>query len=309
MKNEEFGQFRISNDLLDDPKRLGEIYQKEGYLYFRDILDKSAVLRVKEDFIGELQKQGYVKAGVAEPIWTGLESDSIDSDKLYLLSSFEELIELQSLRQCLEKVYNGPVRISPSIGLRYAFPEESKYLTPIHQDAYFIRQTDMFGMLWIPLMDINSEVGGLAVASGSNNDGLFNHASIDDVYSYSFKGRNQSGILPSAIKRPWLTIDYRLGDVLLFHSRTAHRAIANTSDRIRLSLNTLCQHEESPVMWQSEQKQLYLKKHRIDLKRIADEEGASEELFERLHIEAMKRGVEAKRDLVKALLTELRSVT
>tara|TARA_B100000949_G_scaffold221725_1_gene222718 strand:- start:441 stop:629 length:189 start_codon:yes stop_codon:yes gene_type:complete len=62
-------------------------------------------------------------------------------------------------------------------------------------------------------------------------------------------------------------------------------------------------------MWQSEQKQLYLKKHRIDLKRIADEEGASEELFERLHIEAMKRGVEAKRDLVKALLTELRSVT
>jgi ectoine hydroxylase-related dioxygenase (phytanoyl-CoA dioxygenase family) len=37
--------------------------------------------------------------------------------------------------------------------------------------------------------------------------------------------------------RPWLSTDYRIGDILLFHGHTLHKALDNRSkDRMRVSL-------------------------------------------------------------------------
>ena len=308
MKDQELGRFRVSNDALDDARQLKARLQKEGYLFFRDVLEKQAVLRAEADFIRVLQKQGIVKLGASEPVWTGADLDQIDDNELYAASSYVDLLESQHTRRCLERIFGGPVRISPGIGIRYAFPEDSKYLTPAHQDHFFIRETNDFCMLWIPLMDIDAKVGGLTIAAGSNQHGLYEHVLLDDVYSYGFKGRKQKGIPLSEIHYPWLATDYRLGDLLLFHSQAAHRALANTSDRVRLSLNTLCQHEEAPRMWQSEQTIPYLRQHRKELQAISYEEGASEELFEKVHIEMMKRGLPVERKQVRILLAELRTV-
>ena len=299
------GQFRVSNNYSDDTARLDATLQEEGYLFFAGVLDVHAVLRTKTDFIRVLQKQNVVRPGASEPLWTGASIDQINDDDLYTLSSYVELMESAATRRCLEAIFGGPVRISPSIGIRYALPEDEKYLTPAHQDHYFIRQTKEFCMLWIPLMTIDETVGGLAIAEGANKRGLFDHQLLENVYSYGFKGRKQKGIPLAAIDQPWLATEYHPGDLLLFHSLAVHRALPNTSDRIRLSLNTLCQQERAPRIWQAEQTIPQLRQYRKDLQRLAYEEGASDQLFEVLHIEMMKRGLPVEREEVRKLMSEL----
>jgi phytanoyl-CoA dioxygenase PhyH len=305
---ESIGQFRASNDYLGDPAKLDARLQQEGYLFFTGVLDVEAVLRTKADFIRVLQRQGMVKPDASEPIWTGADIDQMNDDELYALCSYVELMESAATRRCLEAIFGGPVRISPSIGIRYALPGDDKYLTPAHQDHYFIRQTKEFCMLWIPLMTIDERVGGLAIAQGANRRGLLDHQLLENVFSYGFKGRKQKGIPFAAIDEPWLATEYHPGDLLLFHSLAVHRALPNTSDRIRLSLNTLCQHERAPRLFQAEQTIPQLRQYRKDLQHLAYEEGASEQLFEALHIEMMKRGLRVERQEVRKLISEL-SVT
>jgi len=299
------GQFRVSNGYLGDPAKLDAMLQEEGYLFFAGVLDVQAVLRTKTDFIRVLQRQGVVKPDVSEPVWTGANIDQINDDELYALGSYVVLMESAATRRCLETIFGGPVRISRSIGIRYALPGDEKYLTPPHQDHYFIRQTRKFCMLWIPLMTIDETVGGLAIAQGANKRGLFEHQLLENVYSYGFKGRKQKGIPFAAIEEAWLATEYHPGDLLLFHSLAVHRALPNSSDRIRLSLNTLCQHERAPRIWQAEQTIPQLRQYRKDLQGLADEEGASEQLFEVLHIEMMKRGLPVEREEVRKLMSEL----
>jgi len=265
----------------------------------------AAVLRVKTDFVRVLQKQGMVKPDASEPVWTGADLDEIDDSELYAVRSYIELPNSADTRSCLEKIMGGPVRISPGIGIRYALPADEKYLTPAHQDHYFIRETNDFGMLWIPLMDIDESVGGLAIAVGSNKHGLFEHVLQENVYSYGFKGRKQKGIPFSAIPQPWAATDYHPGDLLLFHSQAVHRALPNGSDRIRLSLNTLCQRARAPRIWQAEWTIPQLRQYRKDVQRVAYENEASEALFEALHIEMMKRGLPAERAEILKVMAEL----
>ncbi|MGH9158716.1 MAG: phytanoyl-CoA dioxygenase family protein [Vicinamibacteraceae bacterium] len=59
-----------------------------------------------------------------------------------------------------------------NVDIRYALPRDERYVTPVHQDHFFIRQTPRFRTLWIPIMDIGEAVGGLALASGSHELGL-----------------------------------------------------------------------------------------------------------------------------------------
>src|SRR5438445_241426 len=115
MADQNSGKFRVSNEYLEDAGKLSAILQDEGYLFFRKVLDVELVLRVKADFIRVLQRQGLVKPETSEPVWTGAELDKIDDTELYALTSYVEMLSADSTRRCLEKIFGGPVRISPGI--------------------------------------------------------------------------------------------------------------------------------------------------------------------------------------------------
>ena len=72
--------------------------------------------------------------------------------------------------------------------------------SPPHQDHFYIRHTPDFRTMWIPLMDIDRTVGGLAVAEDSHKRGLQEHTELD-VYSYVLKGRRQKGVAQENISR------------------------------------------------------------------------------------------------------------
>ena len=272
------GEFQTANHLLNDFEKLNATFQEEGYLFFRNVLDADAVLKVKQDFVQVLQKQGVVKAGVSEPIWTGAGLDQIDDNALYALDSYQELLDRESSRHLFEKIFGEPVFMYRNTDIRFALPKDEKHLTPSHQDHFFIRQTNRFRTAWIPLMNIEREVGGLTLAARSHQSGLLDHVEHETAYSYIFRGRKQRGVPLERITQGWLTTDYRPGDLLIFHSLMIHRALPNTSDRIRLSLDARYQPISEPRTWQAGKTILELRQYRRQVREIALAEGASEEL-------------------------------
>jgi 1-deoxypentalenic acid 11beta-hydroxylase len=304
MPAQSLGSFRVANDLLDRPDRLKALLAEEGYLFFRAGLDLDEVLSVKRDLVDALAKQGVVKPGATEPVWTGAGLDRIDDVALYSLSSYQELSE-GSARRLAERVFGEPAFMFKNPNIRYSLPDHSQYVTPAHQDRFFIRGTTTFCTLWIPLMHLDESMGGLVVAAGSHKRGLREHAEQEDVYSYVFKGRRQKGVRLAEIDEPGLTAEYQPGDALLFHNLTLHWALPNRSDRIRLSIDTRAQPATAPRTFQLERTILELRQYRKDVQRIANEAGASEAMFEAVLIEMMRRGAPAERQSVDAVIGEL----
>jgi hypothetical protein len=305
MASRPFGVFKIANDCLDDFERLNSQFRDDGYLFFRQVLDVDNVLQVGRDFIRVLQKQGIVKPGLPETIWTGRGLETIDDNALYGLNSYVELIESNGMKQFMGRVFGQPIFMFKGTNIRYALPRDRRHVTPPHQDHFFIRANSEFRTLWLPLMEIDRHMGGLAVAVGSHKQGLREHREQENVYSYQMKGRKQCGVALESISEPWLTIDYRPGDLLVFHSMMLHWALPNRSDRVRLSLDARCQPESTPRTWQAQKTILELRQYRQDVKRIATEEGASEEMFEAVVIEMMKRGSDAQNEAVRAVMAEI----
>jgi hypothetical protein len=295
----------VANDDLDNLDRLNQILAEDGYLFFRGVLDPDEVGRVREDFIRVLQAQGFVAPGEASPTWTGRAFDLLDDDPLYALTSYDELANSPRTISVLERIFGEPVFVNRNATLRYAFPEDAAHVTPAHQDHFFIRETDRFRTLWVPVMDIDQAVGGLAVAPGSQNRGLQPHEVNESVYSYVLKGRKQRGIPLERVAPPWLTADYHPEDLLVFHSHTIHWALPNRSNVIRLSFDTRCQPASIPRTWQSQTTILEQREYRRTAQRVATEEGASEPLFEEMIIEMMRRGAPVDRGIIKMLMKEL----
>src|SRR5262249_12683392 len=229
-----------------------------------------------------------------EPVWTGVGLDRIDDVALYSLSSYQELSE-GTAKDLAEKVFGESAFMFKNPNIRYSLPDHANYVTPAHQDYFFIRGTTTFCTLWIPVMDLDETMGGLVVAAGSHKLGLRDHAEQQDVYSYVFKGRRQKGVALADVGEPWLTADYHPGDALLFHNLTLHWALPNRSNRIRLSIDTRAQPASAPRTFQLERTILELRQYRKDVQRIAKEIGASEAVFEAVLIEMMEAGAPAER--------------
>ena len=299
------GELQVANHLLNDFEKLSTLYHEEGYLFFRNVLDESAVVKARQEFVRVLQRQGVAKVDESEAVWTGAGLDQIDDDALYALDGYQELLDLESTRGFVEGIFAEPVFMYRNVDIRFALPNDEKHLTPSHQDHFFIRQTERFRTVWIPLMNIERKVGGLAVAARSHHGGLLEHVEHETAYSYIFRGRKQRGVPLERIPQTWLTADYRPGDLLVFHSLMIHRALPNTSDRIRLSLDTRYQPLSEPRTWQAEKTILELRHYRRNVREIAFAEGASEQLFESVLIEMMKQGLGAERKNVRMVMERM----
>ena len=179
---------------MDDPESIRASFERNGYLLFKGVLDRDLVLRAKAEAVDELQRQGIVERGGSEPVARpGLTSGDVDDDPLYALTAYLEIMASDRLQEAIDIAYGEPGYIAPSVGFRYSLPTDATYLTPSHQDHFFIRQTDRFRMIWIPLMDLEIANGGLTIAAGSHRRGVLEHVELPGVLSYGFKGPHPEG--------------------------------------------------------------------------------------------------------------------
>ena len=300
------GRFQEANEYLGDKERLDALFAEEGYLFFRGVLKAEDVQATKLDLIRVLQKQGVVKAGATEAIWTGAGIDNIDDSELYRIPSYQKILESKSTLQFMEEILGEPVFMFRSTTLRYALPNDPARVSPPHQDYFFVRFSQTFRTLWVPLMDIDEQVGGLVLGAGTHKRGLLDHVEQEGVYSYVFRGRKQKGIPLQSVSHLGITTDYHPGDLLIFNNLMVHWALPNVSDRVRLSFDGRCQPATAPRTWQAERSILEARNFRETAQRIAKEEGVDDELFEVLIIELMRQGLEPEKETIKSVVSQLR---
>lgn len=301
VRGEELVPFHEVRVGVDDSADIRRSYDENSYLFFKGALDRDLVLKTKADAVVELQRQGIVEPDVLEPVARpGLTAADVDDGPVYELSSYRDIMASPELQEAIDIAYGEPGHIAPSVGFHYAMPSDDAYLTPPHQDHFYNRETDQFRMIWIPLMDLEIANGGLAIAAGSQKHGLIDHVELAGVFSTVYRTAAK-GVLPADIDGVWSSSAMEAGDFLMWHSCAVHRALPNTTGHIRLSVNTLTYPARLPKLWQNERTIPELQVYRENLKQLAEAEGIGEDLFEKIHLEAMKRVGDPSRELVTEL--------
>jgi hypothetical protein len=206
----------------------------DGYLFFRRLLRPADVQAACDSVRTELSLGGWtdsagrpvgpqravtVRDGLADP-----------SFRAALASrAFNRLAYLQPVRGLIRLILGTGAFSYPVKVLRVVYPEPAVKITQpklaqpavprgryVHQDFAVTGVQDML-TTWLPLMDVPAPLGGLAVLPGSH------------------LGPPLRPQLLRADEPRWATTDYRPGDVLLFHCLTAHAALPNHGDLLRLS--------------------------------------------------------------------------
>nr|WP_047166197.1 phytanoyl-CoA dioxygenase family protein [Sphingomonas sp. Y57] len=231
----EMREFNVSNHLLGDQDGLRAVWERDGYWFFRDVLDKQAIAELRQvymDYLGEL--------GVADPQDPEARYNGAD------LSVMPPMVNETAMNERrVDRVLHRDPRIAafferlfgcdpfwvPFTVHRQVPPardRDARRLEFIHQDGTYNDGLD-FLICWIPLAEITPDVGGLALVEGVHRCG-------------SLHRKDGMKILPIAEEDMevgrWRSTHYRPGDVLLMDLNTPHSGITNHSDRFRLSVDT-----------------------------------------------------------------------
>lgn len=232
--------------------------QREGYLFFPKLIDPSRALAVKNDILSLLREHHIIEDdGSPEPTWSGgpvpTETEyMVVYDKIVRLESFQQLAESSEIVNVVEALCEEPVRAWQQRLIRLVYPVPDASTAKgigAHQDGdpKLGYRADTFYTGWVALMDIDSTVGGLAVAPGSHILGIVKSAGSVASSDNGSADKRDYGL--DASQLDWATANYRPGSTIIFINRMVHRGLPNHSDRIRLSCDYRYQGVSGSSSW------------------------------------------------------------
>ena len=231
-------EMNVSNELLEDREALNRAMNRDGYLFFKGVLDIQAVERLKSVYVEELASLNVVNAGDSEGRYNGGDLGDLPEtpvsgilEDLFKRAPWREFVADPAISSVAKKILGDEPFWVPILGYRIAKPgadPASERFDFVHQDAFF-NVGIPFLNFWVPLVDMDSEVGGLAIAEGVHKVPSFHNLGEPPAYL----------IPPGAIPQSaWRFADYQPGDLLVLHINTPHSGITNISqDRFRMSLD------------------------------------------------------------------------
>jgi len=232
--------YTVSNDIIGDAPALQSRLSADGYLFFKGCGPKEKLLAARRDVAGLLTAAGWIDP--RDPMstrWSGAgpytEGEQAYMDvyrKIIHLPSFKAVPEDSVFMQLMSKIVGGDAMLHRLRIGRITFPSNTGQTTAAHQDFHYIRGTPATYTVWQPLGDCPLDLGPLTVLPATHTKGFIEH-SEDKSKKYASMGLTEAQLPASG---PWLCNDFELGDFVLFHSYTIHKALPNlTSDRLRLS--------------------------------------------------------------------------
>ena len=224
-----------------------EFYKKNGYLFLKDFFSKDDIKKVLDDakgvFLRQFIEKKYLSKCTLEDI-----SDEVFNDFLYRLfdedmeclsnsgKQIQHLISLHSLslQNKVIDLLKETGLVTPTISTRpvlyFNHPKLAKqkvfHTVDAHQDWRSMQGSLNSVVIWIPLVDINKDLGALEILPSSHLDGL----RTDHV-------ENGFGMvaLSKAEEDKLILIEIKTGDALLFSSFLIHQSGNNITNKPRWS--------------------------------------------------------------------------
>ena len=251
----DYQPFNVSNDVLDDVESLQARLAEDGYLFIRNYAPQDDLLALRKEILQLCADEGWVKpdTDLMDGVWGGVgpyTEGEQEFMKVYRhvvhLPAFKAMPEHTAFMQLMGKILGeeNVLMHRRRIG-RITFPQNVVQTITSHQDYYYIRGTPETYTMWMPLSDCPTELGSLMVLRGSHKAGFIDHQRFPEKNVAFGLSDDQ---LPTEDGIEWHGGDFALGDVLLFHSYTIHRALPNmTTDRFRLSIDNRYQHKDAAI--------------------------------------------------------------
>lgn len=227
------GELKVSNALLGDRAALAAAWEQDGYWFFRDVLDKEAVAQLRTIYLDVLKNLGVVDRDAHEAIYNGasLEGYPMRMEPLVAMRPWKPFVAQPAIHDFFKRLLGDEPFWIPTPEYRATPPNQDRSRNRfdwIHQDGFY-NQGIPFRICWIPLAEIDEEIGGVVFAEGLHNGPCLHDRSAPPLFP----------IPPGAIPDDaWRRTTYRPGDVLLMDINTPHSGLANYAYRhFRLSLD------------------------------------------------------------------------
>lgn len=231
--------FYDSSALLSDPTALKRRFDQDGYVFLRGLVDPDILLTLRRQIIAICDECGWLKPGT-DPMdaisWTVPKVEGDDDyfdvyDRIQRLQDFHALSHEPSVMRLMRGLLGESAFPHPLSIARLVFPEIREWSTPPHQDFVNNQGTEDLYACWIPLSACSRSMGSLAILEGSHKLGL-------QPVEYALgAGHRQTTLPPEIAQLEWAASDFELGDVVAFHSLTIHRALANDTECMRISVD------------------------------------------------------------------------
>lgn len=226
-----------SNRFLGDIDRLNETYEEQGYLLFREVLDRASVDRALRRMMAVMACHGVVAEGATEPLWTGKPSPAGMEESPEFKGICKELVEHPANFAAFAKILGEEPASVPIVQYRSYSPGSPGL--PVHQDGFYSPGIQGFRPVWMPLMKIDAEIGGLALAPGVHKNGILHNLAKPPVFPIP---------ADQVPEDSWATTAFNPGDVLVIHPHTPHFGLPNHSNRVRFSIDSRVQSAARPCV-------------------------------------------------------------
>jgi hypothetical protein len=202
-----------------------------GYLFVRGLLPAGPIEALHARFADIARNAGWIDGrGRALP---GAARGEVDPEyqavyrRMFHVEEFHRLLHQRAQVALFRRLLDGPVLPHPRGIIRAMFPSTTPSTAP-HQDFYYVQGSPLAYTLWVPLMRCPRAMGSLEVAVGSHRQGLY--PTGDDLGPGGAEATR-------SLAAHWRGADFEVGDALIFHSMTVHRAGPNRTDDLRLSVD------------------------------------------------------------------------
>lgn len=220
-----------STSLIGKPEALRRRYHEDGVLFLRGVIDPELLAWAQQKYRAALADEGLIDLANEAPVWTGKATKTWRPCDALGTTVWHEVVKQPLLNQIMHDVFDDrPVWI-PIAAHRSGFPtgplkEGQDIFAGRHQDGFY-NEGMLFTICWMPIRDVRMDRGSFAVAPGTHKRGSLHDTSL------------QGNAIPrdAIADDAWRSADFRVGDVLIFNYLTAHTALPNPSDEIRLSLD------------------------------------------------------------------------
>lgn len=234
-------ELTTSNHLLDDRTALDAAWERDGYWFFRDVINLNAIDRLRANYLKVLNGLGVVdpdRRDAAIHNGAPLEDYPIvmggapHDDPLLAEYPATEFIADPAIKAFFTELLGEEPFWVPNSEFHAVPPNTVRpgsRFNFVHQDGANNKGLPL-RVCWIPLAPIDEATGGLALAEGLHRPRMGDFP------------RPPEGIKESEVPvASWRRALYRPGDLVVFSLETPHSGLGNHSERhFRLSMDIRC---------------------------------------------------------------------